>query len=129
MGRLPGGRPACEDGATLTHPSDSSDTSDRARILRRYLTLVAGLGAALLLSSCAAGPNTAVGTGEDPAGFWLGLWHGFILPVTFVISLFSDNVSVYEVANNGNWYDFGFVFGALIVLGGSGGASRSGKRR
>jgi hypothetical protein len=39
---------------------------------------------------------------------------------TFVISLFNDNVNVYEVNNNGNWYDFGFFFGVLNALGGAG---------
>jgi hypothetical protein len=96
----------------------------------RWLGPVALLGATVLLASCAAGPNPAAGTGQEPAGFWLGLWHGVIFPVTFVISLFTDGVSVYEVANNGNWYDFGFFLGVLISLGGSGGAgARAGKRR
>ncbi|MGH2545958.1 MAG: hypothetical protein ACRDHJ_03670 [Actinomycetota bacterium] len=91
---------------------------------RRTLALVAGLGILLLLSSCAAGPNPAAGSGEDPAGFWLGLWHGIILPVTFAISLFTDTVSVYEVVNDGNWYDFGFFLGVLIALGGGGSQAR-----
>ena len=46
----------------------------------------------------------------------LGLWHGIITPVTFVISLFNENVNIYEVHNNGNWYNFGFVFGLSIVF-------------
>jgi hypothetical protein len=87
------------------------------------------LGATILLSSCAAGPNPEVGLGREPAGFWLGLWHGIILPVTFVISLFTDGVSVYEVTNNGNWYDFGFFLGVLISLGGSGGAGARARKR
>lgn len=97
--------------------------------LRVCLGLVAVLGAALLLSSCAPGPNLSSGTGEDPAGFWLGLWHGIILPVTFVISLFTDDVSVYEVVNNGNWYDFGFFVGVTMSLGGGGGAGVRARRR
>ena len=102
----------------------------KASRLRLCLTFVAILGATLLLSSCAAGSNPAVGTGEEPAGFWLGLWQGIIAPVTFVVSLFTDDVNVYEVANNGNWYDFGFFFGAAMSLGGSGGAgARARKRR
>ena len=83
----------------------------------------------LLLSACAAGVNPEVGmaSGEgEVAGFWLGLWQGLIAPITFVISLFTDNVNVYEVHNNGNWYDFGFVFGVSMSLGGS---ARSSKRR
>lgn len=74
--------------------------------------------AALLLAACTAGVNPEVDAGPDPAGFWLGLWQGFISPITFVISLFTDNVNIYEVANNGNWYDFGFVLGAGILFGG-----------
>lgn len=52
-------------------------------------------------------------------GFWYGLWHGVITPVTFVISLFSDSVEIYAVNNNGGWYNFGFVIG-LGLLGGGG---------
>jgi len=76
---------------------------------------------AAVLAACAAGANPEVGTAAangDVAGFWLGLWHGFISPVTFLISLFNDNVSIYEVHNSGNWYDFGFVLGAGILFGG-----------
>jgi hypothetical protein len=49
-----------------------------------------------------------------------------ISPVTWVISLFSENVNMYEVHNNGGWYDFGFVLGAGILTGG--GASASTRR-
>jgi hypothetical protein len=87
--------------------------------------------AALLLAACSAGANPEVGTaadGETVAGFWLGVWHGLIAPVTFIISLFTDNVSLYEVHNNGNWYDFGFVLGAGLLFGGGGAGSRSGNR-
>lgn len=77
----------------------------------------------LLLAACVAGLNPEVGVaaeGGDVAGFWLGLWHGIIAPVTFFISLFTDDVTLYEVRNNGNWYDLGFVLGAGILFGGHG---------
>jgi hypothetical protein len=49
------------------------------------------VGAVVALSACAAGPNTAANvSAADTAGFWLGLWHGIICPVTFVVSLFTD---------------------------------------
>ena len=73
---------------------------------------------ALVLAACAAGPNPEVAHTAQSAGFWLGLWQGFITPVTFVISLFTDNVSIYEVQNNGNWYDFGYVLGLMVAFGG-----------
>ena len=51
--------------------------------------------------------------------------RGIIIPVTFVISLFNDNVSIYEVDNNGNWYD-GFMLGIAGPFSGiGGGASRA----
>jgi hypothetical protein len=87
---------------------------------RKHL-LVALILLALVLVACAAGVNPEVGVvaeGGDVAGFWLGLWHGMIAPITFVISLFTDNVNFYEVHNNGNWYDLGFVIGAGILFGG-----------
>ncbi|HEX2416882.1 MAG TPA: hypothetical protein VHJ83_01985 [Micromonosporaceae bacterium] len=83
-----------------------------------------------VLAGCAAGPNDVATVGEtDLAGFWLGLWHGLISPITFLISLFNDNVSVYEVHNNGNWYDFGFIFGVFLVFSGpAGGGAARGRR-
>jgi hypothetical protein len=59
---------------------------------------------------------------NDIHGFWGGLWHGIISPVSFIISLFNDSVAMYAVNNNGRWYDFGFVLGAGILFG-SGGSS------
>lgn len=73
---------------------------------------------AAVLSACAAGPNTAepaTSTGAV-AGFWLGLWHGLITPVTFVVSLFNQQVNIYEVINNGGWYNFGFLIGVSIIF-------------
>ena len=86
----------------------------------------------LSLAACAPGPNQMQGVENEEngvAGFWQGLWHGFISPVTFVISLFNENVSIYEIHNNGGWYDFGFLFGATIILGGSGGGAGSRRRK
>lgn len=45
-------------------------------------------------------------------GFLYGLLHGFITPVSFVVSLFDDNVAIYAVNNRGGWYDFGFLLGS-----------------
>lgn len=88
---------------------------------------------ALVLGACAAGANPEVGMASpdgDVAGFWMGLWHGIIAPLTFVISLFTDTVNVYDVHNSGNWYDLGFVIGAGILFGGgSSGACRSRRKK
>ena len=52
----------------------------------------------------------------DTPGFLLGLWHGFIFPVAWIVSLFMDKVAVYAVPNNGGWYDFGYFVG-IVFLG------------
>ncbi len=96
---------------------------------KRLLLVFIAILAMLLLAGCAAGTNPTVDIPDvdgKSAGFWSGLWHGVISPVTFIISLFSDNVNVYEVYNSGNWYDFGFMFGVSLIF--SGGA-RAAKRK
>ncbi len=80
----------------------------------------------ILATGCAAGPNELADPGNpEQAGFWLGLWHGFISPFTFIISLFNHNIGIYEVNNNGGWYNFGFMFGVSIIFGGGGGGAGS----
>jgi hypothetical protein len=100
------------------------------RKARTHFVLVVVL-AVLMLSACAAGPNEMVDTGPDPAGFWLGLWQGLICPITFLISLFTPEVNIYEVQNNGNWYDFGFMLGVALAFGGGagGGTASAGRSR
>jgi hypothetical protein len=86
----------------------------------------------LAVSGCTAGPSELVDVPNEDgkvAGFWRGLWHGVISPFTFIVSLFSDSVQVYEVHNDGGWYDFGFLMGASIIFGGSGGGAAYRRRK
>ena len=48
---------------------------------------------------------------SEPAGFWLGIWHGIIAPITMIAQFFIDDVAMYAVNNTGGWYDIGFVMG------------------
>lgn len=81
-----------------------------------------------LLVACAPGPNQSKGTESEQgsvAGFWLGLWQGFIAPFVFVASLFKGSLGIYEVHNNGAWYNFGYLSGLACFFGGGGsGAAR-----
>ncbi len=75
----------------------------------------------VLFAGCAPGANDVERTPDKEgkvAGFWLGLWHGLISPITFIISIFKRDVRFYEVHNNGNWYNFGFVLGAGLFFSG-----------
>ena len=96
---------------------------------RRFIATVIILILCCLIAACA---NENVlkdqpGANGSVAGFWRGLWQGLILPFSFVVSLFRDDVNIYEVRNNGGWYNLGFIWGALLIFGG-GGAGASGKR-
>jgi hypothetical protein len=90
-----------------------------------------------LLAGCAPGtsvqvntPNSAVqlsAPGPNPlinqpdasgrvARSVAGLWHGFIAPVTLIISFFNSNVQMYEVHNAGSEYDLGFILGLALIF-------------
>lgn len=86
--------------------------------MKKALVLCLVVIVALFMVGCAAGPNSARGivdSGGNVAGFWSGLWHGMITLITFIISLFTDKVQIYEIHNNGGWYNFGFLFGLLFL--------------
>ena len=90
------------------------------------LALLSLLSLVVLAASCAAANPMVVAEGP---GFWRGLTHGWIAPVTFVISLFRDDVAIYEVKNSGGWYDFGFLFGLSFWGGGGAAAGRRATKR
>jgi hypothetical protein len=52
------------------------------------------------------------------AGFWAGVWHGLIIVITFIVSLFTSEVGIYETHNTGWPYNLGFLLGLCISLGG-----------
>ena len=91
--------------------------------MRSSLTLVVLVLLLLnILAGCAPGPNQSKGTASEHgvAGFWLGIWQGFIAPFVFMASLFKSDLSIYEVHNNGVWYNFGYLFGLACFFGGGG---------
>jgi len=98
-------------------------------VRKRMVVVGALLVALVVLAGCMPDANPSQGTGENPAGFLAGLWHGFIIGISFIVSLFNDGVSIYEVNNNGGWYDFGYVLGAMSALGGGGGGAAAGAKR
>ena len=71
--------------------------------------------ACLALTACAAS-QAADAVAPQAPGFLLGLWHGFIFPVAWIVSLFTDRIAIYAVPNSGGWYDFGYFLG-IVVFG------------
>lgn len=75
---------------------------------------------AVFLSSCADVQHNLNPCLEGHVyGFWGGLWHGIIAPFAWVGSLFSNDIAVWAVNNNGGWYTFGFILGIGALSGGS----------
>ena len=85
------------------------------------LTLVIFL---LTFSGCFPGGGSS--SAGEPAGFFMGIWHGWIAPVSLIAGLFKDGIRVYEPFNTGWWYDFGFY---IAVIAGFGGLSLFRKRK
>lgn len=67
----------------------------------------------LLFSSCAhvVDIDKCVAIDAKVYGFWNGLWHGLVSIITFIGSLFNDDITVYAFNNNGAWYNLGFLLG------------------
>jgi len=68
-----------------------------------------------------------VNTGESVGGFWWGLWNGLTMGFSLIGSIFSDDITIYDVNNNGGWYNFGFWLGAASFGGSASSASKSKK--
>jgi hypothetical protein len=84
---------------------------------RTALYFCAGL-ALLALTGCVPGDGAC--TAQKPAGFFWGIWHGWVAPVSLIIGLFKHHIRVYEACNNGWLYDLGFY---IAVISGFGGVS------
>ena len=116
----------------MTFPSAPGRGMDRSRVAERPRARFVGRGhlgsgglpgrprsliavaAAIALAACAATQVEAVSEAGAP-GFLLGVWHGFIFPIAFIVSLFTDSVAIYAVPNNGGWYDFGYFVGIVFI--------------
>lgn len=87
--------------------------------------LILIIALALTLTGCADYVDVStIPACTQTYGFWVGLWHGVIAPFSWIGSLFDDSVAVYEVCNDGGWYDFGFVLGIGALGGGASSSSR-----
>ena len=86
--------------------------------------LLAIAAATLALAACAATQTSGPIVQPAAPGFLHGVWHGFIFPVAYIVSLFTNQVDVYAVPNNGGWYNFGFFVGIVFLGVGARGSKR-----
>jgi hypothetical protein len=98
----------------------------RKRFIKMLPILIGALAMSILLASCLPGDGKA--TVVKPAGFFWGVWHGWMAPISLIAGIFNKSIRVYEKFNSGWWYDLGFY---LAIVGGFGGLalSRKGRRR
>ncbi|WP_421751327.1 hypothetical protein [Croceimicrobium sp.] len=78
----------------------------------------------LSLSSCA--PS---GFEEEPAGFFYGLWHGFIIFFSTLGKLFGRDIGIHALNNTGWPYWLGFLIGLSSAIGGGSRAASHKKRK
>ncbi len=86
------------------------------------ILIILFVAVSVLFTSCM--PNTTNYTVDSPAGFFSGVWHGWIAPISLIMSFFGDG-GIYAVNNTGFPYDLGFY---LSIVSGFGGLSFTRKR-
>ncbi|MCM8901778.1 MAG: hypothetical protein PWR01_1573 [Clostridiales bacterium] len=69
-----------------------------------------------LLVGCIPGDGTH--TPDRPAGFFWGIWHGWLAPLSLIIGFFDRSIRIYEVNNSGWFYDLGFYIAVISGFGG-----------
>jgi hypothetical protein len=92
--------------------------------MRTTPMLLLCLIAALAVAGCFPGGGTY--SFGEPAGFFSGVWHGWIAPISLIVGIFKEDVRIYESFNTGWWYDFGFY---IAVIAGFGGVALSRRKK
>ncbi len=90
---------------------------------KTILTILIILLCSIILTGCFPGGENY--TGDTRAGFFSGVWHGWIAPVSLVLGIFYNDIRIYEPNNTGWWYDLGFY---IAIVGGFGGIAFSRKK-
>lgn len=91
--------------------------------LKKFILALLVVVILLSLTGCIPGDGTY--TSDNPAGFFWGVWHGWISPISLIIGIFDPGIRIYEINNIGWWYDFGFY---MAIISGFGGLSLSRRR-
>ncbi len=86
------------------------------KINKKIVLILLILLFSLALTACIPGDGSY--SSSDPAGFFSGIWHGWIAPISLIIGIFDKNISVYELNNTGWWYGFGFYIAVISGFGG-----------
>jgi len=99
---------------------------NQKKINLKKVALISVLTVIMVLLFTGCMPGDGVNTASNKAGFFYGVWHGWIAPVSLIFGLFDKNISIYETNNIGWFYDFGYY---IAVISGFGGFALSRKKR
>ena len=91
---------------------------------RRVGIIIAIISFLLVLTACVPGDGSY--TSNKPANFLSGIWHGWIAPLSLILSIGKGSIKMYEPINTGFGYDFGFY---MAIISGFGGLSFSRKKK
>lgn len=91
------------------------------RIVKIGWAVIAAVMLIVMLTGCIPSNVPA----DTPAGFFSGIWHGWIAPLSLVLSIFTD-ARIYEVNNTGFFYDLGFY---MAIISGFGSLALSRKKK
>ena len=83
--------------------------------MKLILMAAAVLSVVFLLSGCM--PGDGANSFSNPAGFFTGIWHGWLAPVSLVFSFINDKYAIYESFNTGFTYDLGYYMAIISGFG------------
>src|SRR3546814_17608425 len=107
-------RPPAKAGAQRKAVADAGKSDWTPAFAGERPRALISLAALTLLAACATQVSAGVEAGSP--GFLYGLWHGFIFPVAWILSLFFPDVALLAVPNHGGWYDLR-LFSAVLFCG------------
>lgn len=84
--------------------------------LRYFFTIVMLFILMSLLTGCIPGDGS--NNTQNPAGFFSGIWHGWVAPISLLIGVFNHDIKLYEIYNSGWWYDLGYYIAIISGFGG-----------
>lgn len=94
--------------------------------MRKKIVMICILLAVSMFVLVACMPTISVYEPKRSAGFLLGIWHGWIAPLSLIVGIFDKGITIYESNNIGWWYDFGFY---IAIISGFGGLSLFRRKR